>query len=96
VRDHFIMQAADGTYALRLGDWRLIERVGAPKFEHRPSTKTAKKAHAGPTHDELFNLKDDPSETRDLSSTHADQVAKMKRLLAAARDRGFTRSDGGN
>jgi arylsulfatase A-like enzyme len=95
VRDHFIMQAADGTYALRRGDWRLIERVGAPKFEHRLTPKTAKKGHAGPKHDELFNLKDDPSEMNDLSATHADQVAKMKRLLSAARDRGFTRPDAG-
>jgi arylsulfatase A-like enzyme len=95
VRDHFIMQAADGTYALRLGDWKLIERVGAPKFEHRPTTKTGKKTHEGPKHDELFNLKDDPAETKDLSATHADHVAKMKRLLAAARDRGFTRPDAG-
>ena len=93
VRDHVIMQAADGTYALRLGDWKLIERVGAPKFEARPSTKTGKKNHVGPKHDELFNLKDDPSETNDVSSTHADQVAKLKRLLSAARDRGFTRPD---
>ncbi len=95
VREHFIMQAADGTYALRLGDWRLIERVGAPKFEQRPTTKTAKKVHAGPKHDELFNLTDDPAETKDLSATHADHVAKMKRLLAAARERGFTRPDAG-
>lgn len=95
VREHFIMQAADGTYALRLGDWRLIERVGAPKFEQRPTTKTGKKTHEGPKHDELFNLKDDPAETKDLSATHADHVAKMKRLLAAARDRGFTRPDAG-
>jgi arylsulfatase A len=95
VRDHVIMQAADGTYALRRGDWKLIERVGAPKFERRPTAKTAKKTHAGPPHDELFNLKEDPSETRDLSAAHADQVASMKRFLAAARDRGFTRTDAG-
>ena len=93
VRDHFIMQAADGTYALRLGDWKLIERVGAPKFELRPSTKTGKKTHVGPKHDELFNLRDDPSEMNDLSANHADQVANMKRFLAEARDRGFTRPD---
>ncbi len=96
VRDHVILQAADGTYAIRVGDWRLIERVGAPTFVPRPSTKTGKKPHEGPKHDELFNLKDDPAETRDLSATHADQVAKMKRLLTAARDRGFTRIDVGN
>ena len=95
VRDHVIMQGADGTYALRLGDWRLIERVGAPKFEQRPTTKAGKKTHEGPKHDELFNLKDDPAETKDLSATHADHVAKMKRLLAAARDCGFTRPDAG-
>ena len=93
VRDHFIMQAADGTYALRRGDWKLIERIGAPKFEPRPSTKTAKKPHAGPTHDELFNLKDDPAETKDLAASHGEQVATMQRLLSAARQRGFTRPD---
>lgn len=95
VRDHVILQAADGTYVLRLGDWRLIERVGAPKFERRPTAKAAKKVHAGPKDDELFNLKDDPAEANDLSATHAEQVALMKRILAAARDRGFTRPDAG-
>ena len=95
VRAHFIMQAADGTYALRLGNWRLVERMGAPKFERRPDAKAAKKTHEGPKHDELFNLKDDPSETKDLSASHPDQVAKMKRLLTEARDRGFTRPGAG-
>lgn len=95
VRDHFIMQAADGTYAIRVGDWRLVERVGAPKFERRPDAKAAKKPHASPEHDELFNLKNDPSEKKDVSAAHPDQVLKLKRLLAEARDRGFTRPGGG-
>jgi arylsulfatase A-like enzyme len=95
VRDHFIMQAADGTYAVRLGDWRLVERVGAPKFERRPEAKAAKKTHESPKHDELYNLKDDPSEAKEVAAAHPDIVAKMKRLLAAARDRGLTRPSTG-
>jgi arylsulfatase A-like enzyme len=39
VRDHVVMQGADATYALRMGDWKLIERVGAPPFEPRPRKK---------------------------------------------------------
>ena len=94
VRDHFVMQASDATYALRLGDWKLIERVGAPKFEHRDTKTSAKKVKDRPKQDELYHLKNDPAETKNVAADHPDLVAKMKRFLAEARDRGFTRRGG--
>jgi arylsulfatase A len=95
VRDHVIVQAADATYAIRSGDWKLVERVDAPKFEHRNAKKAAqasKKAKSAPKHDELYNLKSDPSETKDVSAEHPDLVAKLHRQLNEARERGQTRS----
>lgn len=96
VRDHVILQSADATYDLRMGDWKLVERVNAPAFESVRNKKKAegakkKKAHAAALEDELFNLRDDPAETKDLQADHRDRAAQMKKLLAAARDRGFTR-----
>jgi len=91
VRDHVVMQGADATYALRMGDWKLIERVGAPPFEPRPRKKAPKHAPDAPRQDELFNLREDPSEQANLAADHPDRVNEMKRVLSAVRDRGATR-----
>lgn len=40
---------------------------------------------------ELYNLKDDPSEANDVASANAERVARMKKILVEARDRGSTR-----
>lgn len=96
VRGPVVLQAADSTYALRQGDWKLVERVDPPKFEHRNAKKAAqaeKKAKAAPKQDELFNLKDDPAETRSLTAANADRAAQMKQTLTTARNQGFTRHD---
>lgn len=96
VRDHVILQDASATYAIRMGDWKLIERSGAPDFESvRNKRKAAaaekkRKAAAGKT-DELYNLKTDPAETHDVWAEHAEIAEKMKMFLNEARPRGFTR-----
>jgi arylsulfatase A-like enzyme len=95
VREHMILQAASSVYAIRMGDWKLVERVDAPKFEHRNAKKAkqaANKVKAGPGHDELYNLKDDPAETKDVAIENSALVTKMKTMLVEARSRGSTRS----
>ena len=89
VRDHVVLQDAHGTYAIRVGDWKLIERVGAPPITPRNQAAAKKQATARknePDHDELFNLADDPAEARDVHAAHPDLVAALKRQLVAARD----------
>ena len=100
VRDHVILQAADATYAIRAGDWKLVERASAPPFESvrnkRKTEQAAKKKKNAPKQDELFLLKADPAETNDVIAANAERAAKMKQLLAESRDRGFTRPGAGN
>ncbi len=97
VRDHVVLQAGNAIYGIRMGDWKLIERANPPKFEsarRRPgASQAARRGQAPPQEDELFNLKDDPSETRNVLAANAEIAAKMRRTLAAVRDRGHTRAD---
>ncbi|MBI5769238.1 MAG: arylsulfatase [Verrucomicrobia bacterium] len=100
VRDHVILQSADAVYDLRQGDWKLVERQGAPAVEQLRNKKKAaaaekKKAKQAGMKDELYNLRADPSEERDVAAANADRVTQMKQALAAARDRGYTRPGAG-
>lgn len=95
VRDHVILQAASAVYSLRQNDWKLIERVGPPPYERRPTKRPPKHEADAPTHDELYNLRIDPAEQHDVAADNAAVVASMKQMLSTARDRGFTRPGGG-
>ena len=96
VRDHVIVQSAQAIYGIRVGDWKLIERANPPEFEsNRNPRKTAQaakaKAAAAAQKDELFNLREDPSETKNVIAANADVAARLRKTLAEARERGFTR-----
>lgn len=100
VRDHVILQAANATYAIRMGEWKLIERSDAPEFESARNKRKAaaaekKRKAAAARPDELYNLKSDPAETRDVRGQNPELAAKMKQLLNEARQRGFTRPGAG-
>ena len=94
VRDHVILQSADATYAIRAGDWKLIERVDAPTFEHRnrnSANRAAQRQRAAPQANELFDLKSDPAEAKSVIGGNDALAATLKKLLAESRDRGYTR-----
>jgi arylsulfatase A len=100
VRDHVILQAADATYDIRMGDWKFVERANAPEFSSvRNKKKTAaaekKKQKAASRHDELYDLKQDPAETKDMWSANKDRAASMKKTLNESRARGYTRPGAG-
>lgn len=97
VRDHVILQSADAVYAIRQGDWKLVERQGAPAVEPRNKKKAAKakRKQSASQGDELFNLKDDPAEASDVAAEQRSLAAEMKRRLQQARNDGFTRPGAG-
>jgi arylsulfatase A len=92
VRDHVILQSADAIYAIRAGDWKLVEREGpppaAPRNKKAAAKAAAKKADG---RDELFDLAKDPGETTDVAAANPEVVARLRKLLADARERGHTR-----
>ena len=69
--------------AMRLGAYDFITKPCKNVELREVVNKAAEKKQAAarkkaPPHDELFNLADDPAETRDVHAAHPDLVARMK------------------
>jgi len=84
-RDLFV-HSSDGVYALRQGPWKWIE--GVPVDEIKDG---ARKARADQFKPQLYHLKDDPAETKDVSAGHPDVVRELSALLHRYRDGGYSR-----
>jgi arylsulfatase A-like enzyme len=87
LRDHLIVHSADGNFAIRKGPWKWIE--GEPVDEVKPG---ARKMRADEYRQQLYNTKDDPAETRDVSAEHPEVVSELRGLLGRYRDGGYSRS----
>jgi len=89
-RDSVVLQAAAAAeYAVRQGPWKLIEHENRPAMPGRNKTiekRTIEQRKHTPKHDELFNLVDDPSETKSVAAEHPEIVAQLRKLLHEARD----------
>lgn len=95
-RESVILQAASAVYDIRIGDWKLVERQGAPDSEtvrnpRKTQVAAARRQKAAAQPDELYNLKNDPAELHDLATSEPQRVAHMKEALNKAREPGFTR-----
>jgi len=67
-----------GYFAIRHGDWKLIEGLGSGGFtEPRNVVPTA----GGPT-GQLYNLAEDVGETKDLYAQHPEKVQELRKLLS--------------
>jgi arylsulfatase A-like enzyme len=85
-RNDLIVHSADGVFALRQGPWKWIE--GIPADGIKPGVR---KARAGEFKAQLFNLQDDPAETRDVSAEHPEVAKELSALLNRYRDGGYSR-----
>jgi arylsulfatase A-like enzyme len=85
-RSDMIVHSADGVYAIRQGPWKWIE--GVPVDDIRPALR---RTHADEFKPQLYNVKDDPSETRDLSASHPEVAKQLSALLNRYRDGGYSR-----
>ena len=107
LREATVHHSVAGQFALRKGDWKLIEGAGDgdyPRDEKgrmavvsRTPTKNPDSGewleldYFGLTHDgkyQLYNLKEDPAETKDVSNVYPDQVRELKALLDRYRSSG--------
>jgi len=87
---HFYGARGGRHVAMRDGDWKLVAAIDAPQIQHRAGIaaedqRTIKTAPLGQM--ELYNLKTDRAETRDLASAEpkrfAQMTAQMKTIYAS-------------
>lgn len=85
-RADMIVHSADGVFAIRKGPWKYIE--GIPVDEIKAG---ARKARAEEYRPQLYNLADDPAETKDVSAAHPEVVKELATLLDRYREGGYSR-----
>ena len=87
-RDSIVHHSVNGTFAVRVGDWKLIEgNLGSGGF----SAPRVVKPVAGKPAGQLYNLKDDPSEANNVWDDHPQVVEKLLAELNKIRDTGRSR-----
>jgi arylsulfatase A len=86
VRDAVVLDSASGVFAIREGPWKLIERNATLPLD----AAKAKKADAE-NQNQLYNLAEDPAETKNLWDAHPEVVKRLSTLLEKARKDGRTR-----
>lgn len=83
IREATVHHSMNDEYALRQGDWVFIESEKSAHGAAEPEwwkKKFAIEAHTEPA--ELFNLREDPGEKRNLYAKHPERVRVMRALLA--------------
>jgi arylsulfatase A len=91
VRSTHVHNTYEGQYAIRDGDWLLIDH----KTGYRSKRSEAwEKKHGYPTDNdspvELYNLEKDLGQRTNLSETHPDKVKELQALLKETQERGFS------
>ncbi|NWK54542.1 arylsulfatase [Verrucomicrobiaceae bacterium N1E253] len=84
VRPFTIHHAGNGDFAIRQGDWKLLltKKTGTGAFPRKTRT-TAQKV-------QLYNLKDDRAETKNLENAHPERIQSMVETFNQALRRGRT------
>ncbi|MCA9175596.1 MAG: arylsulfatase [Planctomycetales bacterium] len=82
VRPHAVHHSLWGTFAVRKGDWKLVDGRGSGGFT---APRTIDPAQAGGPPGQLYHLGDDPSETRNIWEQHPDKVRELLALLERIR-----------
>ncbi|MFK5922396.1 MAG: arylsulfatase [Verrucomicrobiota bacterium] len=78
LRDYAVHHSLWGMFAIRKGDWKLIEHRGSGGFTRPRKINPAKEG--GPA-GQLYNLKDDPAETKNLWDEKPQVVKRLLKLL---------------
>lgn len=86
IRSHLIVHGADGNFAIRRGSLKWIEGV------YHPETKPgAVKARNDQFHKQLYDLKADIAEAKEITEVQAKDAAELEALLNHYRDQNHSR-----
>ena len=78
-----------GQQSVRIGDWKGIRQNMLPAGEGKAKKGKQSAANGGDMHVQLYNLKADPHETKDVSADHPEIVAKIEPVKPAEVDVDF-------
>jgi arylsulfatase A len=87
IREAAVLHSMQGVFVVRQGSWKLILGRGSGGFTQPVSITPGPGDPAG----ELYNLQEDPAETRNLYQQQTALVARLTALLAVYRERGRSR-----
>jgi arylsulfatase A-like enzyme len=88
VRPEAIIQhSSRGLFVVRQGDWKLILGLGSGGFS-KPEMVQPKEGEAP---GQLYNLANDPSETKDIYLQYPDKVEQLTKILKKYQDTGRSR-----
>jgi arylsulfatase A-like enzyme len=87
VRRDVIFHSSRGIFSIQEGDWKLIAARGSGGF----SAPLKVDVKSGEARGQLYNIRLDPKETRNVYLEHADIVARLEALLQKYRQAGRTR-----
>lgn len=87
-RDFVIYHSFDGSFGIRQGTWMLSPTLGSRGFS-RPARLFPS---PGEAEGQLYNLRDDPDQTKNLWLTQPEQVRRLTALLEKAKADGRTRT----
>jgi len=87
IREALIYHSYDGSFGIRQGPWVLSPILGSGGFTKPAQVQPAPGGPEG----QLYNLKDDPGQTKNLWLAQPDQVRRLVDLLEKAKKDGRTR-----
>ncbi|HBF22446.1 MAG TPA: hypothetical protein DDW23_01405 [Planctomycetes bacterium] len=83
-----VHHSGGGVFALRYGDWKLIEGLGSGGFSSPRSPEPSPEGPSG----QLYNLANDPREANNLWLNQPKKVAEMQAILTSIRAANLTGS----
>jgi arylsulfatase A-like enzyme len=84
VRDAVVHHSSEGMFAIRQGEWKLIEGLGSGGFSVPKKGAAAPGAPSG----QLYNLAADPAETQNVYAKQPDIVRRLTATLDGYRNSG--------
>ena len=85
-RGSMILHSAKGNFAIRKGGWKYIEGSAHPDVPPAQLKRAADEYHP-----QLYDLRLDPGETKDVSADHPELVAELAKLLNESRNQSGSR-----
>ena len=79
-REATVHHSINGSFAIRKGDWKLLLCPDSGGWSY-PYPKKNQKINSTLPKFQLYNMKDDPSETKNLEANNPDKVIELKSLL---------------